>query len=122
MITYVYWLLVGAVIVAALYWVGVRAERMRPALIIAAVVLVAGTLTYYFWLQQIFVKRWGGHMSITVPAGQEHIMATWKDDNLWVENFDPRTNSCIFSEYSRGNLLQGQVVIKNCNPIASSPQ
>lgn len=122
MITYLYWLLVGAVIFAVLYWIGVRAERMRPALVISAVVLVAGTVAYYFWLQQVFVKRWGGHMSISVPDGQEHIMATWKDDNLWVENFDPRTNSCIFSEYSRGNLLQGQVVIKNCNPIARTPQ
>jgi hypothetical protein len=56
-------------------------------------------------------------MSITVPDGQSHIAATWKDDNLWVENYDPKTNSCYFNEYSKGNLLQGRVVIKNCNPL-----
>ncbi len=56
-------------------------------------------------------------MTISVPSGQYHIATTWKDDNLWVENYDPETNKCVFSEYSKGNLLQGQVTIKNCNPI-----
>lgn len=56
-------------------------------------------------------------MSISVPSGQYHIATTWKDDNLWVENYDPESNKCVFSEYSKGNLLQGRVTIKNCNPI-----
>ncbi len=56
-------------------------------------------------------------MSLSVPKGQLHIAATWKDDNLWVENFDPATNTCHFNEYSKGNLLQGKVTIKNCNPV-----
>ena len=46
-----------------------------------------------------------------------HIAATWKDDNLWIENYDPATNRCIFTEYSKGNLLEGKVTIKNCNPL-----
>jgi hypothetical protein len=53
-----------------------------------------------------------------VPDGQKHILATWKDDNLWIENYDPQTNTCHFNEYSKGNLLQGKVTIKNCSPIA----
>ncbi len=56
-------------------------------------------------------------MSISVPDGQVHIAATWKDDNLWIENYDPATNRCIFTEYSKGNLLEGKVTIKNCNPL-----
>ena len=52
-----------------------------------------------------------------VPDGQLHIATTWKDDNLWIENYDPATNTCIFLEYSKGNLLQGRVTIKNCNPL-----
>jgi len=43
--------------------------------------------------------------------------ATWKDENLWIENYNPETNTCNFSEYSKGNLLQGSVTIKNCNPL-----
>jgi len=54
---------------------------------------------------------------VTVPDGQRHISATWKDENLWIENYDPETNTCHFSEYSKGNLLQGNVQIKNCNPL-----
>ena len=43
--------------------------------------------------------------------------ATWKDDHLWVENYEPETNTCHFNEYSKGNLLQGRVTIKNCSPL-----
>ena len=57
-------------------------------------------------------------MTISVPEGMYHITSTWKDENLWVENYDPKTNKCVFSEYSKGSLLQGRVTIKNCNPIA----
>ena len=74
-------------------------------------------MLYYFWLEQIFVKRLGGTMNLTVPEGQQHIAATWKGDNLWIENYDPETNRCIFREYSRGNVLEGQVVLKDCNPL-----
>jgi len=70
-----------------------------------------------FYVQQIFVKRWGGVMTIAVPDGQQRLDATWKGDNLWVENYDPQTNQRVFTEYSRGNLLQGRVGIKNCNPL-----
>ncbi len=56
-------------------------------------------------------------MTLSVPEGQLHLGATWKDDNLWIENYDPKTNICHFREYSKGNLLQGKVTIKNCNPL-----
>src|SRR5690606_26734724 len=76
-----------------------------------------GWLMYTFHYEQHFVKNFGGVMSIDVPKGQMHLQATWKDDNLWVENYDPQKNICIFSEYSKGNLLEGRVTIKNCNPF-----
>lgn len=117
MVTYLYWLFVIALIAAAIYGFGVKLQQWKPALISAVVVLVIGVLAYYFHFQQIFVKRYGGVMTVSVPQGQLHIAATWKDDNLWIENYDPKTNTCHFSEYSRGNLLQGKVTIKNCNPL-----
>jgi hypothetical protein len=36
---------------------------------------------------------------------------------LWIENYDPANNTCEFREYSRGDLLEGRVIIKNCNPL-----
>ncbi len=121
MITYLYWLLVGALVVAALLGIGVRLQRWKPALITALVVLLGGSGLYYFWLEQMLVKRWGGTMSIKIPDGQHHIHATWKNDNLWIQNYDPETNTCIFNEYSRGNLLEGRVRLKNCDPIQRQP-
>ncbi|MBQ0754143.1 MAG: DUF4149 domain-containing protein [Gammaproteobacteria bacterium] len=117
MITYFYWLVLAGLVIASLFGIGVRLGKWKPAMIVSLILLVVGTLLYYFWLQQIFVKRFGGHMTLSIPAGQQHLTATWKDDNLWIENYDPKTNTCIFSEYSRGNVLQGEVRLKNCNPI-----
>jgi hypothetical protein len=120
MITYLYWLFVIAVVVAALWFIGFSMKHWGPALIAAAAVFVIGVGAYFFHFQQIFVKRWGGVMSVVVPEGQYHMNLTWKDDNLWVENYDPANNTCEFREYSRGDLLQGRVIIKNCNPLKHS--
>jgi hypothetical protein len=118
MVTYLYWALVIGLVVAVIVAIGIKMDNLKGALVAAAVLLFIGWALYYFYLQQIFVKRWGGVMTIKVPDGQYHIATTWKEDNLWVENYDPETNRCVFSEYSKGNLLQGRVTIKNCNPIS----
>jgi len=116
MITYFYWGLVFAIAMAFLVFLG-RADKWKFGLISSGVVLVIGWGAYFFHFQQVFVKHYGGVMSISVPKGQYHIAATWKEDHLWVENYEPETNTCHFSEYSKGNLLQGKVHIKNCNPL-----
>ena len=117
MITYLYWIGVSVIVCALLFLVGVKLQSWKSAAVVAALVLLAGWAAYYFHFQQVFVKRWGGVMTIQVPKGQRHIGATWKDDNLWIENYDPTTNTCYFNEYSKGNLLQGKVTIKGCNPL-----
>ncbi|MGB2335743.1 MAG: hypothetical protein ACPH5V_00420 [Alcanivorax sp.] len=120
MVTYLYWFLVAALVIGTLFGLGVRLGKWKPALIIAVIIWLSATIAYYFWLQQVFVKRFGGTMHLTVPEEQYHISATWKDDNLWIENYNPETNECIFREYSRGNMLEGKVVIKNCSPLQST--
>jgi len=117
MITYAYWFTVIALIVAVVFFVGFRMDAWKATFVVSAVILVTGWGAYYFHFEQIFVKKWGGVMSLSVPDGQRHIHSTWKDENLWIENYDPKTNICHFSEYSKGNLLQGRVQIKNCNPL-----
>jgi len=116
MITYFYWTIVIVAAMGLLVFLG-RLDKWKAGLIGAAVVLIIGWAAYFFHFQQVFVKRYGGVMSIKVPDGQLHVAATWKDDNLWIENYDPATNTCHFNEYSKGNLLQGKVTIKNCNPL-----
>lgn len=116
MITYIYWLIVITIMAGLVYGLGYKLEQWRNAMIAAAVAFIIGNIAYYFHFEQIFVKRFGGVMTIKIPEGQLHLAATWKDDNLWIENYDPKTNTCHFREYSRGNLLEGHVLIKNCNP------
>ncbi|GAA3933995.1 hypothetical protein [Litoribacillus peritrichatus] len=120
MITYFYWSVVIAVALAALFFLGNKGHQWKAAIIAALVVIFVGWAAYFFHFQQLFVKRWGGVMTLSVPEGQRHLGATWKDDNLWIENYDPKTNTCHFREYSKGNLLQGKVTIKNCNPLMPS--
>ena len=117
MITYLYWAVVFGMVVGAVFLIGGRLDNWKFAMISAALILLVGWAAYFFHFQQLFVKRFGGVMTVSVPDGQLHITATWKDDNLWIENYDPATNRCIFSEYSRGNMLEGKVTIKNCNPL-----
>ncbi|WP_346839514.1 hypothetical protein [Microbulbifer sp. SAOS-129_SWC] len=120
MVTYLYWAAVIALVVLALYG-GSRLGSLRVGAIAAGIIFLIGWFAYYFHYEQVFVKRYGGVMKVSVPKGQQHIGATWKDDNLWIENYDPQTNQCIFSEYSKGNLLEGRVVIGNCNPLGQAP-
>jgi len=117
MITYFYWGAVLLVVLGILFGLGVKLKKWKAGLIIGLIIFLAGWGAYYFHFEQLFVKRYGGVMSLSVPDGQIHISATWKGDNLWIENYDPKTNRCIFSEYSKGNLLEGRVIIKNCNPL-----
>jgi len=121
MVTYLYWFGIIALAFGLFYFIGYRIEEWKIAAIACATVLAIGFIAYHFHFQQVFVKRYGGVMSIKVPEGEVHLAATWKDDNLWIENYNPETNICHFREYSRGNLLQGQVTIKNCNPLLRSP-
>ncbi len=118
MITYVYWAFVIILMLGALYLLGLRLHQWNAAFITSSVILIICAAFYYFYLEQVFVKRWGGSMTINLDPKLRHIAATWKGDNLWIQNYDPASNTCIFQEYSRGNVLEGRVVIKNCNPIA----
>lgn len=117
MITYLYWALVIGLAITAVLIIGIKLNNLSLAVISAIVILVSGWTAYHFHFQQLFVKRWGGVMAISVPSGQYHMGATWKEDHLWIENYEPETNTCHFNEYSKGNLLQGRVTIKNCSPL-----
>jgi len=117
MVTYLYWTVIFVIVCAVFFGMGIKGKNWKVGSIVAILILLVSWGVYYFRLQQVFVKHYGGVMSLHVPEGQYHLGTTWKDDHLWIENYDPKTNTCIFSEYSKGNLLQGKVTIKNCNPL-----
>ena len=105
MITYLYWIAVIGIIAGVVYIIGMKFENWKATFIASTVVLTIALIAYFFHFQQIFVKRYGGVMKVSVPKGQLHIAATWKDDNLWIENYDPETNTCHFREFSKGNFF-----------------
>lgn len=57
-------------------------------------------------------KRFGGKMEYTVPAGEEFINATWKDNNLWVITKETKTGTVYMHEVSDYGILEGTVVIR----------
>lgn len=117
MVTYLYWSVIIAIAFGLFYFIAFKIEEWKIGAVACVSILLIGFLAYHFHFQQIFVKQYGGVMTVSVPEGELHISATWKDDHLWIENYNPVTNICHFREYSRGNLLQGEVKIKNCNPL-----
>ena len=119
MVTYLYWALIVLIAVALVVPIR-RFLGWKPAVAAVVLVFMAGWAAFYFEYEQFFVKNYGGVMTVKVPSGQIHLSATWKDDHLWIENYDPKSNICFFTEYSKGHMLQGQVTIENCNPLVPS--
>ena len=117
MVTYLYWAFSIVLAATAFFMVGVKLKQYKAGIISSVSILLIASLAYFFHFQQVFVKHWGGVMTINVPQGQHHMGATWKDDHLWIENYDPKSNVCHFREYSKGAVLEGKVLIKNCNPL-----
>ena len=117
MITYAYWFALFLITALVVFGLGFKAQLWKTAATAALIIIITGWLTYAFHFEQIFVKRYGGKMEIRTPEGHIHMGITWKEDNMWIETYDPATNTCVFTEYSKGNVLQGRVFIRNCNPM-----
>lgn len=99
--------------------VGFIGCKVKPTIGImgAVIVLVIGYVAYTSYFENMMAKRWGGVLNVQTPAGELHILSTWKDDNLWLETYLPDENICIFREWSKMGVLEGEVRIKNCNPV-----
>ncbi|MEZ5538512.1 MAG: hypothetical protein R3E63_00850 [Pseudomonadales bacterium] len=60
--------------------------------------------------------------TIELPAGQLHLGTQWVDGQLWVESFDPKTQTCLFSAYKNGKAVEGKTVtLNNCRTGLGGP-
>ena len=59
-------------------------KKKVMAIILIAIVAVFIAVFFTSCTENQRAKKWGGTMSITVPAGEEFVNATWKDNNLWI--------------------------------------
>ena len=63
--------------------------------------------------QQMITRQYGGTMTINLPAGQELMEVTWKDDNLFYltrpmsEDYEPVTKT--FKESSSYGIMESTV-------------
>lgn len=67
-------------------------------------------------------KNWGGNATIKKPdASWQLVVITWKNSNMWVLWFDPKTNKCHFREDSSYGVVEGQVTVEKCDPLMFKP-
>lgn len=102
-----------------------RLKRKKPAdgralLLGAGVAVLVGILATFLWkgvLENIAARKWGGTMSISLPANSQLMSMTWKEDSVWYLYYDQSSGNCYFKEDSRHGLIEGGVIVKSCNPL-----
>ena len=85
---------------------------MKKILIVAAALALAGC-------DQYVTRTFGGETTLAIPSGTQLVSMTWKGTDLWYLYFDPKTNRCVFQESSAVGMMEGSVVIQNCNPVGA---
>lgn len=84
--------------------------------LIAAIVAVVG-LVGLTGCEQYVTNKLGGTTELKIPEGSRLVNVTWKLDNIWYLVYFENTNTCHFKESTSMGVLEGTVVIKDCNPI-----
>lgn len=84
--------------------------------LIAAIVAVVG-LVGLTGCEQYVAKKFGGTAELKIPEGSQLVNVTWKQESIWYLVYFENTNTCHFNESSSVGVLEGTVVIKDCNPI-----
>ncbi len=69
--------------------------------------------------EQSMTRSFGGNMAVPIPPGTQLVTMTWKEANLWVLYYDPKTKACTFAENSVHGVFQGTVTVPNCDPIGA---
>lgn len=83
---------------------------MKKILIVAAALALVGC-------DQYVTRTFGGETKLEIPSGTQLVSMTWKGTDLWYLYYNPETNRCVFQESSAVGMMEGSVVIQNCNPV-----
>lgn len=86
---------------------------MKKILVLAAAALAL------VGCDQYVTRTFGGETKLEIPAGTQLMSITWKGSDLWYLYFDPATNRCVFRESSMVGVMEGSVVVPNCNPVGA---
>ena len=109
------YMLVVFIIALAIGGIGYKVKKVL-GIFLFGFTLIAGYVMWTSYFENVLAKRFGGVMTVSTPEGEYHMLSTWKDDNLWIQSYDPQTGICHFREHSRIGMLEGEVRIKDCAP------
>lgn len=65
-------------------------------------------------------RRFGGKLEYKLPAGAQLVSMTWRDADLWVLYYDPKTQRCVFVDSSELGYREGQVVAPDYRPVTGA--
>jgi len=93
---------------------GAGFKKLIPAILFAGTVFMICGCT-----ENVHSKLYGGTATIKKPEAHWKLLnLTWKDTSLWSLWYDPKTNQCHFKENSPFGILQGNVIVENCDPYS----
>lgn len=95
-------------------------KRLILAAGISATVWIVFISIWSLGLENYLARRFGGTLTVDLPTNAQFLNATWKEDSLWVTYFESGNNRCVFKEFSRYGIMEGDVVIKSCNPVGAT--
>lgn len=122
MAIYVYFILLVVIVglaggIVYVYAGGGLIKRMMKALTAALLVFAAGWSFWEFYLGNTVARRFGGTLTVELPENAKFVNATWKEDSVWITYYETLTKRCVFKEFSRMGLVEGDVIIPNCDPV-----
>ena len=80
------------------------------------ILLFCAALALSSCTENMKVKSFGGTSTIEIPADRQFVLATWKDDELWITTkkrtaVDTVKSEYSFSEKSSFGVLEGTYII-----------
>jgi len=85
--------------------------------VILAAGLVASAVATFIGWDQSTARHMGGSMTMEIPPGAQLVSMAWKGETLWNLYYLPADGRCVFKEVSPLGVLDGSVVVPNCNPV-----
>lgn len=110
------YLVVVLLLACGVGYMGFKVKKVVGVVAFTAI-LGMGYVMHVSYFENMFAKRFGGVLNVETPENMLFITASWKDDQLWILNYDPKTDKCIYREKSKVGALEGEVRISNCNPL-----
>jgi hypothetical protein len=111
------WFCLMLVIMIGIVNFGYRKPFSTKAYIAAGVVGIIMTFSYYAFLENIFARKFGGTLDVSIPKDEYLIGISWKNEDSWILTYDSVSKNCYYREESKFSTLEGKIRVSNCKPL-----